>query len=261
MKKFFKSRKLHIIYSIIAILLMWLVWIIAYHAVGNRLIVPSFGDTMSEFFALFKNSEFWTGLYHTLIRTLIAFLISFALALICVIIAVTGQAARAFLKPVISFVRILPTLAITLLILKWTPHNKNIPPIIVTVLVLFPMIYAQFVAAVDGIDGGIRQMIKVYHIPKTTAVFKIYLPLISPNILSQSGANISFGIKIMVSAEIIGGTLKSLGYLMNYASGGSQIALLSALTLFAVIFGLIIDISISQTARLTYKWSKKEGIR
>lgn len=261
MKELLKSRKFNIIYSVIAILLMWLVWIIAYHAVGNRLIVPSFGDSMSEFFGLFKNNGFWTGLFHTIKRTVIAFLISFALALACAAIAVTGRGARAFLKPIIGFIRILPTLATILLILRWTEGDKNIAPVIVTVLVLFPMIYAQFIAAVDGIDGGIRQMIKVYGIPKTTAVFKIYLPLISPNILAQSGANISLGLKIMVSAEVIANTLKGLGGMMQYAYSGAQIAQLSALTLFTVIFGLIIDIAVSQLARITYKWSRKEGMR
>lgn len=261
MKKFFKSRKLNIIYSAIAILLMWLVWIIAYKTVGNSLIVPSFGDSMSEFFGLFKNSDFWTGLFHTLKRTLISFLISFALALICSIVAATGRGARAFLKPIIGFIRILPTLATILLILRWTEGDKNVAPIIVTVLVLFPMIFAQFIAAVDGVDDGIRQMIKVYGVPKTTAVFKIYLPLISPNILAQSGANVSLGLKIMVSAEVIANTLKGLGGMMQYAYGGAQIAQLAALTLFTVIFGLIIDIALSQLVRLTYKWSRKEGMR
>lgn len=261
MKKFFKSRKLNIIYSVIAILLMWLVWIIAYHAVGNRLIVPSFRDSMSEFFALFKNGDFWAGLYHTLKRTFIAFLISVALALICAVIAVAGQAARAFLKPIISFIRILPTLATILLILRWTEGDKNIAPIIVTVLVLFPMIYAQFIATVDGIDDGIRKMIKIYGISKATAVFKIYLPLISPNVLSQLGANISLGLKIMVSAEVIANTLKGLGGMMQYSYSCALIAQLAALTLFAVIFGLIIDLAVSQLSRLTYKWSRKEGVR
>lgn len=261
MKKFFKSRKFNIIYSVVAILLMWLVWIIAYHAVGNRLIVPSFSDSLSEFFALFKSADFWIGLYHTLIRTIIAFLISFALALVFAIIAVMGHGARAFIKPIVGFIRILPTLATILLILRWTEGDKNIAPVIVTVLVLFPMIYAQLMAAVDGIDGGIRQMVKIYGIPKTTAVFKIYLPLISPNIFSQTGANISLGLKIMISAEVIANTLKGLGGMMQYAYGGAMIAQLAALTLFAVIFGLIIDLAVSQLARLTYKWSKKESVR
>lgn len=240
---------------------MWLVWIVAYYAVGNSLVVPDFRDTMKEFFGLLCDVVFWTALLNSLLRTLVAFFISFALATGCAAIATLGNSARALFRPLIGFIRILPTLAIMLIILVWTEGNKNVAPVIVTVLVLFPMIYAQFIAAIDGIDSGIKQMIKVYHIPKKQAVFKIYLPLISPNILSQSGANVSLGLKIMISGEVLAYTLKGLGGMMQYASMGGLIARLAALTIMAVIFGLIIDILLSQLVRITYKWSKKEGTK
>lgn len=259
MKKFFTERKLNILYSLASIIFMWLVWIIAYYAVGNNLIVPKFSETMSEFFKLFANAQFWTALFNTVLRTIVAFLISFILAAGCAALASLGVAVRAVLGPVIGFIRILPTLAILLIILVWTEGNKNVAPVIVTVLVLFPMIYSQFIAAIDGIDGEIKQMIKVYDIPKKQAVFKIYLPLISPNVLSQSGSNLSLGLKIMISGEVLAYTLKGLGGMMQYASMGGLIARLAALTLMAVIFGLIIDVALSQLVRLTYKWNKKEG--
>lgn len=261
MKRFFFERKLNVIYSIAAIILMWLVWITAYYIVGNRLIVPNFLDTMKEFFRLLSNGDFWTALWNTILRTLVAFLISFALAAGCAAVSAFGSALRAVLRPIIGFIRILPTLAIILIILVWTEDDRNIAPVIVTALVLFPMIYAQFMAAIDDIDGGIRQMVKVYGISGKKAVFKIYLPMILPNILSQSGANISLGLKIMISGEVLAGTLKGLGAMMQYASMGALIARLAALTLMAVIFGLIIDIALSQLARITYKWSRKEGAR
>ena len=47
---------------------------------------------------------------------------------------------------------------------------------------------------------------------------------------------------------------------MQLANSGGYVATLAALTLMAVIFGLIIDVSISQLVRITDKWNKGEGL-
>ena len=260
MKKFFSNRKFNIIYSLIAIILMWAVWVIAYKAVGNSLIVPSSGNTFKEMFACFTEADFWLALGGSLWRTLTAFVISFVLAVVCAAPAYCLPPVRAALRPVMAFIRILPTVAAIVIILRWTETNKNIAPIIVTVLVLFPMIYAQILAAADGIDTGLGNFVKVYKIKRTVALFKIYLPAICPNILSQIGANISLGLKIMVSGEIITSTF-GLGGLMHNANSDIMIARLAALTVITVLLGLIVDIAFSQLARVTYKWSRKEGAR
>lgn len=260
MKKFFGKRKLNILFSAAAILFMWLVWIIAAYAVGNQLLVPKFSQTMSEFFGLFADGSFWIALTFTLLRTLIAFIISFILAAVCASAAALSDGARAALRPIVGFVRILPTLAVILLILRWTAGDRNIAPVIVTFLVLFPMIYAQLLASIDGIDGGLKEMAKVYKLSAREKLFSIYIPAVLPNTLSQTGANISLGLKIMISAEVLAFTLQGLGGKMQLANSGGYVATLAALTLMAVIFGLIIDVSISQLVRITDKWNKREEL-
>lgn len=259
MKKFFLNRKLNILYSVLAVLAMWVIWIIAFHAVGNRLLVPSWSETFKEIWLCFKSADFWKALWGTLVRTLISFVVSFALAGICAAISCVAQPFRAAFRPVVAFVRILPTLAVILLILRWTENDKNIAPVIVTVLVLFPMIYAQITAAVDGIDGGLKDFIKVYGIKRNVALFKIYLPAVCPNVLAQTGANVSLGLKIMVSGEVLAFTLNGVGGLMQSANLAAMTARLAALTLIVVAAGIIIDLIFSQSVRITYKWSKKDA--
>lgn len=257
MKNFFLNKKLNIIYSLLAIIFMWLVWVIAYYAVGNRLLVPSFGQTAAEMGNLFVSSEFWKALGGTFLRTVLAFLISFGLAAVFAAVSCIAEPFRAALRPIMAFIRILPTLAIILLILRWTESNKNIAPVIVTVLVLFPMIYAQIMAAADGIDISLKNLVKVYAVSKGETLFRIYLPAICPNVLSQIGANISLGLKIMVSGEVLAFTLNGIGGLMQSANLSAMVARLAALTLMVVALGLILDIIFSQFVRFTNKWNKK----
>lgn len=258
MKKFFAERKLDIILSAAAVAVMAAVWIIAYYAVKNDYIIPSLGDTFKSMWTeCLCSSSFWTAFCNTVLRTLLAFVFSFAAAAALAVLCTVFKGVKAFVAPFMVFLRTLPTLAVILLLLIWT--TPKAAPVAVTVLVLFPMIHARIMAAVEGIDGGIRQMVRVYGVKKTTAVFKIYLPLISPGILPQMGADISLGLKIMVSAEVLAGTAQSLGGMMQISKLYLMMPRLAALTIITVLAGLAADIAFGSLARLTYKWSKKEA--
>ena len=256
MKNFLIKRKLNIICSVCAVLLIVLVWIIAYYSVRNDYIIPSFSDTIVSFGKCFAEASFWIAFFNTLLRTVIAFAVSFILAAALALGSVLSKTFSAFIKPIMVILRTLPTLAVILLLLVWT--NPKIAPVVVTALVLFPMIYSQIIAAVGGIDEGLKEMAEVYRISKRDKLMKMYLPLISPNILSQTGSNFSLGIKIMISAEVLANTYKSLGGLMQTARIYVEMPRLAALTVIAVLFGLIVDLAFSLLERITFKWSKKE---
>jgi NitT/TauT family transport system permease protein len=233
---------------------MWLVWVIAYHVVQNDYIVPSVWNTIKALGECFKRASFWLALWNTFIRTIIAFLISFVLSLLVASLSTLSKVFKAIIKPFVVLLRTLPTLAVILILLVWT--TPKVAPIIVTVLVLFPVMLAQFEGAIGDIDGGIVEMANVYGIGKRERLFKIYLPLISPNIISQIGANMSLGLKIMISAEVLAATAQSLGGQMQQARSFVEMPTLAALTLVAILLGLVLDLCLSQLSRINYKWTK-----
>lgn len=259
LKKFFTQRKINIIGSVAALVLMWLFWLIAYYGVGNGNIVPSFGETITCFWQFLWDGEFWTAVGNSLLRTLLAFVISFLLAASFTAFGLLGSWCKALIKPITVIIRTLPTMAVILIIFKITYGNRTLSPVIVTVLVLFPMIYSQLTAAAEGIDGGIKEMAEVYDVSKKERLFKIYLPLVSPAVFSQTGANISLGLKVMISSEVLVNTAKGLGGMMQTSSGAGEIARLAALTLAAVILGLIIELAFSQFKRINKKWQGKKN--
>jgi len=257
LKEFIKKRKLNIICTAAALLLILAVWLIAYYSVKNDYVVPSVSQTFKSFFLCFKQGDFWVAFGNTFYRTILSFLLSFLLAAVCAALSVFSKIFSAALKPIMSILRTVPTLAVILILLIWT--TPKAAPLIVTVLVLFPMIYAQMMAAVGDIDCEIIEMAKVYSVKRRDRIFKIYLPLISPNILSQTGADISLGLKIMISAEVLANTYRSLGSLMQNAKLYVDMPRLAALTVFAVVLGLLIDFLFSLFTMLTHKWSRKEA--
>ncbi len=251
-KEWFKTRKFNILFSLAAVILMWLVWIVAYYCVKNDYVIPSFQDTFISFFNLLASGEFWAAFALTLLRTLGAFAISFVIAAAFACLSSATKYFSSAVKPLTAVLRTLPTLAVILILLVWT--NAVVAPIIVTVLVLFPVIYAQITAAVEGIPHEIKEMAAVYKIPKKQQLAKIYLPLVSPNVFSQTGANVSLGIKVMISAEVMANTFNSLGGLMQNARAFVDMPRLAALTVAAVVAGLLLDIAFSQLKRINRKW-------
>ena len=256
-KEYLSKRKFNIILSVSAFALMWIIWLIAYYSVKNDYIIPPISDTAASFCNCLISGSFWLAFLYTVLRTAFSFIISFVLAVALVALGAVFKGFKPFVKPFMDVARTLPTLAIILILLFWT--SPTVAPVIVTVLVLFPMIYSQLNTAVDGIDESIIEMAEVYGIAKKERLTKIYLPLISPAVLSQTGANISLGIKVMISAEVLAGTYKSLGGLMQNARFYIDMPRLAALTIIAILTGLLIDLCFSFVERVTFKWSKREN--
>ncbi len=214
-------------------------WLIAYLAVGNTLLVPSFLASAKEVGDLLKTSLFWTGFGASLLRTLVAFVISFFVALLFAVISYLLPAFGRYFAPVISAARSLPVLAVLLILLCFLDAGKA--PVAVAFLSLFPMLYAGILAALSGLDKDLIAVARVYGTPWYRRVLGVYLPLSSPYILRESGAAISFSLKLVISAEVLANTAKSLGGMMQTAKVYAEIPQLFALVSVAFLTGLILE--------------------
>ncbi len=254
MKKFLKNRFFVAGIGALSLVAVWLVWFIAAKTVKNEYLIPTFSQTMAELVNVIKESFFWLALSKTLLKTLCAFAISFALAALFAAAERFFKPLGVFVKPIITIIRTIPTMAILVLILVYT--NRTAAPIIVAVMVLFPLLHSQFVAAFNGIDEGVLAATKVFGLTKKQRLFKVYLPLVSPPILGSVGSDLSFGLKLIVSAEIMANTYTSLGGMMQSANVYVEISRLAALTVVAVAVGLVTELIFHLIAKVAFKWKK-----
>lgn len=234
-----RDRFLNFIFSAMAILTLWLVWLIASLSVGNELVVPSVGETFAEIGRLFRETAFWRAFGGTLLRSLEAFLISLALGVGLGLYSALFRPARAFFAPIVSVLRTVPTMAVVLILLLWT--SPAAAPIIIAALVLFPVFYAAVLSAVDGVREEYGEVASAFRVPKVRQAFCMYLPLSAPPVLAQLGATFSLGLKITVSGEVLSATAKSLGSAMQQAQGFLQTPRLLALTILAVAVGFVFE--------------------
>lgn len=229
----------HLIQTLIALAFILVVWGVAHIAVGNDLLVPSVGDCLKEIGRLLIDGGFWRAFLHTFLRVLIAFGISFFLALIFALIAYMVPWFGRFLSPIVSMLRSLPTLAVLLILLVWAGAANA--PVVVAFLSLFPMLYAAMSAALCQVDGELLEMSRVYRVPLKKQVRDLYLPSMSPYVLRESGAAFAFSLKLVVSAEVLANTYKSLGGMMQEARLYLEMPTLFALVILTFLLGLALE--------------------
>ncbi len=256
MKKATKKRLFETAIGFMALIIAIAVWIIVEKTVKNQFLVPSFKQTVKSMFVIFGEGFFWRALGKTMLKVVLSVVFSFILALIVSSLGKIFSYSKPFFKPIVSIIRTLPTMAILVLILIYS--NRTVAPIIVSSLVLFPMMYAQFNTAFDSIDEGVISATKVFKLSKKDRLFKVFVPMVTPNILSHLGSNFSFAIKLVISAEIMAYTFTSIGGMMQEANAMIDAPRLMALTIIAVVLGLIIELIFHVVFKYSFKWYKED---
>ena len=228
-----------------------MVWVYLYFAAGNELLVPSLLDSLIKMGELLSNSAFWLGMGMSLLRALSAFAISFIFALVFAIIAYLYPTFARFFAPVVSVFRSLPVLAIMLILLSVLGAGEA--PVAVAFLSLFPMLYTAILSALSEIDTEVIEISRVHGASVWRCIFDIYLPLSSPYILREVGASLSFSLKVIVSAEVLANTAKSLGGMMQEAKIYAEMPQLFALVFFTFLVGLLMELSVGLLANAVEK--------
>lgn len=248
----FRKYRWNYLFSVLAVAVMWSVWVAAYFAVGNEYVVPSFTETMRELGALFASGTFWESFGGTLWRTVAGWLLAFAFAVLFAAAGVASKKFRSFFAPFVSVFRTLPTMAITLMLLIWS--TPLVAPVIVTFLMLFPVTYAQLMAAYGEIDPQLFEMARVYGVPRREVLCKIAVPGMLPAVFSQAGPNLSLSLKVTISAEVLVSTFRSLGGMMHEAANYLQVAEMFALTILALLVGGLFEFALHFLTRITARW-------
>ncbi len=218
-------------------------WGIAYLSVGNELVVPAFSDCIKALGKLLGKAAFWKSFFASFLRAVSAFALSFLFATIFAVVAYLVPAFERIFAPVMAAFRSLPVLAVLLILLTFLSAGQA--PVAVAFLSLFPMLYTGILAALSGIDGHLIEVSKVYGTSRWRKIFGVYLPLSAPYITREAGAALSFSVKLVVSAEVLASTARSLGGMMQEARAYLDIALLFALVLCSFALSLLVELVFS----------------
>lgn len=241
MKKFILNK---IVLKLLGIVLFVIGWQILAMIIGQESFVfPGPFITFSKVIELLKSSYIYECLYQTLIRMIIGFAISILLGLVFGTLAGSNNKIEELFKPTMTILRSVPTA--TLVYLFLVIAGARITPMLVAILVSFPIIYESVVGGIKSTPSDILDASKVDSSNDFDILLRIRIPLAIPYIIVGVVSSFALSLKIEIMAEVITGyTRLGLGsaILAAQRSDPANMVLPFAYSLIAIVVMLIFDL-------------------
>lgn len=233
-----------VIYYFIGIILLIGIWVLLSYLIGEgTMVFPNPIDTFKEMFNILSKKYIYQCIGSSILRMVIGFLISIVLALIFGLLAGNSEKIKTILIPLMTTLKSIPTASLVFLFLVLV-GAKN-APILLVILISFPILYESVVGGIENIDKDVIDATKVDGGNLFRRVLRVQLPLSISYILVGISSSFGLSFKIEIMAEILTGDTRSgLGsaILASQKNDPTNMVPIFAYSLIAIIFILIISL-------------------
>lgn len=244
------------LYPFITVGAVLIIWAVAAAAIDVPVILPGLGDTLASLGDMLTSGDFYAAVGMTLLRTFIGFFLSLALALVCAVAGAFFKPVRRLLSPFVLISRAVPTMSVILLCLLWV--SNKILPVVVSVIIVFPVLYTNISGAINDIDPRLIQMARVYNVPAGVRIKKLYIPQIAPATLSAVRSTLGLTLKLMIAGEVMSNTAVSIGHAMNQAQLYLNTDVLLAYTIVAIVLSGLLEGAIILIRKYVVRWKNAD---
>lgn len=177
--------------------------------IDNSLLFPRVSEIFLSLKNLVASGDFILILWNTLSRFFISIVFSLILAIIFSVASYRYEVIGFLLFPFIIFLRAVPTIAIIIVVLIWSSVEKV--PIVVGMLILFPILYESILGGIKNVDKNLLKMSKVFKVPTKRVVRDIYIPSIYYSISSNIPSYMGLTFKVIIAGEVLSQESLSIG--------------------------------------------------
>lgn len=223
-------------------IIFWLIaWQIGAQAANSKLMlkIPLPLETLKAFTENCTSIDFWQIVFSTLMRIVAGFLLAVILGVIGGLAAGHSQLFKSFSSPALHTVRAVPVAAFIIIAWLWIP-SKILPSFIAFLMVL-PIIWSHTEAGLNAMDKRLVEMARVYGMSKAGVLFKVKIPLMSPQLRIGCITGLGIAWKAGVAAEVISSPTGSMGALLSSAKNSINYEQVFAVTLMIVILSLLLE--------------------
>jgi len=111
--------------------------------------------------------------------------------------------------PLLALLRSVPTLAVIILTLIWL--SSDTAPILIGIIVVFPILYESVYRGMMNVDIRLIQMADLYSVSRVEIIKDIYLPTIFMYVGSVIGSSLGLTLKSVIAGEVLGQPRFSIG--------------------------------------------------
>lgn len=177
--------------------------------IDNSLLFPRISEIFLSLKNLVASGDFILILWNTLSRFFISIVFSLILAIIFSVASYRYEVISFLLFPFIIFLRAVPTIAIIIVVLIWSSVERV--PIVVGMLILFPILYESILGGIKNVDKNLLKMSKVFKVPTKRVVRDIYIPSIYYSISSNIPSYMGLTFKVIIAGEVLSQESLSIG--------------------------------------------------
>lgn len=190
--------------------IFWLlVWEIAARWVADPIFLASPLSALGRLGNLVQQADFWKSIWFSLQHILLGFALSAVLGVVLAAVSYRVGIVRSLLSPIMAAVKAIPVASFVILVLLWLPSKRL--SVVISILIGFPVIYANVLMGLDSTDPKLIEMAHVFRVPFHRQLRAIYLYQVLPFL--RSGLSVAIGLcwKSGVAAEVIGVPKCSIG--------------------------------------------------
>ena len=205
MKKFTINKYLAYTIGIIFFVCLW--WVISLIIDETVMIFPDPYSTILETIKILQSSYVYKCLGNSLLKLLIGFGISFVLALIFGIASGNSVTIKRILTPTIGALKSIPTASLVFLFLVLVGATNA--PILLVILISFPILYESFVGGIENMDNDVIKAMKLDSGSTLRNIVCIQIPLLVPYLVVGIASSFALSFKIEIMAEILTGSTRN----------------------------------------------------
>lgn len=216
-----------------------LIWEFGAARVSSSLILPSPRETIKTLLELMPKEVFRLAVGTTVARIIAGVGLSMGAGIVLGVASSLNRKLLYLIEPLIGLVKAIPVVSVSILILLW--FDENLAPVAVCFLLCFPPIWSNTFEGMSTVDSKKLEMAKVYQVDMLSVLRNIYLPHLSPYILSGLSISIGLGWKSTVTAELLSSAPYAMGRMIYNSKIYLETTELFAWTATVIILSILME--------------------
>ncbi len=181
------------------LLLLW--HVLADYKIISPVFFPSPGRTFAELAGRFADGSIWEPLGQTTLRMIYGWLAACLLGVVIGAAVGSSRTMRAYLEPLLEFIRPLPASAIIPVAILFFGLSNQMS----TAVIAFGSIWPVLLASVHGfanVEPRLVEVASVLRMSRITTIMKISIPSAMPDILAGARVSLSIALILAIVTEM-----------------------------------------------------------
>ena len=208
-----------------------------------KFIIPTFSQTLQELIRMAQQENLLAHFMSTALMTVIGFVIGSLFGAIGGYLLGMSTFWERILSPYILGLQIAPKVAFAPLFIMWFGYTFW-PKLLVTILVVFFPILVNVLQSMRTVDRDMINLARAYSMNRGQIFWKIEFPTSLPALMAGLRIGATLAVIGVTVGELVGGNT-GLGFLITYAEGQANAAMVFNAIILLTVIGIVLYSAVS----------------